>query len=64
MAVDRKTDRFGAFWFQSSLKPGGAVGSGIADGLRTWGWQLAAVRLPPGPGRELWRGTLTKAQYT
>ena len=26
--------------------------SGIADGLRAWGWQLAAVRLPPGPGRE------------
>ena len=38
--------------------------NGIADGLRTWGWQLAAVWLPPGPGRELWRGTLTKAQYT
>ena len=26
--------------------------SGIADGLQAWGWQLAAVRLPPGPGRE------------
>ena len=26
--------------------------SGIADGLRAWRWQLAAVRLPPGPGRE------------
>ena len=38
--------------------------SGIADGLRTWGWQLAAVRLPPGPGRELWRGKQTKAPCT
>ena len=28
------------------------------------GWQLAAVRLPPGPGRESWRGKQTKAQYT
>ena len=36
--------------------------SGIADGLRAWRWQLAAVRLPPGPGRESWRGTQTKAQ--
>ena len=26
--------------------------SGIADGLQAWGWQLAAVRLPPGPGCE------------
>ena len=25
--------------------------SGIADGLQAWRWQLAAVRLPPGPGR-------------
>ena len=31
----------------------GAGYSGIADGLRAWRWQLAAVRLPPGPeGRE------------
>ena len=37
--------------------------SGIADGLQAWRGQLAAVRLPPGPGRELWRGTQTKAQY-
>ena len=37
--------------------------SGIADGLRAWRWQLAAVRLPPGPGRESWRGTQTTAQY-
>ena len=37
--------------------------SGIADRLQAWRWQLAAARLPPGPGRKSWRGTQTKAQY-
>ena len=47
---------------QALLAKGRLCCSGIADGLQAWGWQLAAVRLPPGPGCEFGRGTQTKPQ--
>ena len=51
-----------AFMIQIWSRRCGVVVLPMAFGA--WGWQLAAVRLPPGPGRESWRGTQTKAQYT
>ena len=61
----------GQSWPEATLQKGGPLQSmlqgrlccsGIADGLQAWGWQLAAVRLPPGPGCEFGRGTQTKPQ--
>ena len=39
-------------WAKPVLQVRWRCGSGIADGLQAWRWQLAAVRAPPGPGHE------------